>query len=119
MAGEEPGKFAEAAPQEKWRRAMMDELQAIHNNNTWTLVDLPPGKKHIGLKWVYKLKKDVVVKHKAGLVAKGYVQRPGVDFEEVFASVAHLESVCVLLAIAAHRGLGSASYGRKVCIFTW
>jgi hypothetical protein len=59
----------------------------------------------IGLKWVFKLKRNEegqVVKHKAHLVAKGYVQKEGIDFNEVFAPVARLESVRLLLAIAAH-----------------
>ena len=66
---------------------------------------MPPGHRAIGLKWVFKLKrneKGEVVKHKARLVAKGYVQNQGVDFKEVFAPVARLESVRLLLAIAAH-----------------
>jgi hypothetical protein len=56
---------------------------------------------------VFNVKKDEhvhIVKHKARLVAKGYVQRAGVDFEEVFAPVARLESVRLILALAAHRG---------------
>ena len=63
------------------------------------------GVRAIELKWVFKLKHNEegeVVKHKARLVAKGYVQKQGVDFEEVFAPVARLESVHLLLAIAAH-----------------
>jgi hypothetical protein len=86
---------------------MLDELQSIDENGTWTLTDLPTGHRAIGLKWVYKVKKDKnrrIVKHKAHLVAKGYVQRPGVDFEEVFALVARLESVRLILVLAAHRG---------------
>ncbi|KAF0924784.1 hypothetical protein E2562_014891 [Oryza meyeriana var. granulata] len=73
-------------------------------NRTWRLVDLPPGHRLIGLKWVYKLKKDAcgkIVKHKACLAAKGYVQRARVDFNEVFAPVARLDSVRLLLALAA------------------
>jgi hypothetical protein len=72
-------------------------------------VELPRGHCTIDLKWVYKVKRDEnsdIVKYKARLVAKGYVQRPGVDFEEVFAPVARLESVRLLLAIAAHYGWG-------------
>ncbi|KAF0891483.1 hypothetical protein E2562_009896 [Oryza meyeriana var. granulata] len=59
------------------------------------------------LKWVYKVKKNAAgeaIKHKARLVAKGYVQQPGVDFDEVFAPVAHIESVWLLLALAAQEG---------------
>ena len=66
---------------------------------------MPPGHRAIGLTWVFKLnrnKEREVVKHKARLVAKGYVQKQGVDFEEVFTPVARLESVRLLLAIAAH-----------------
>ncbi|KAM0916826.1 hypothetical protein ACQ4PT_009866 [Festuca glaucescens] len=108
VAGEEePASFAEAEREECWRRAMLDELQSIDDNNTWTLTPLPAGHRAIGLKWVYKIKKDEqghVVKHKARLVAKGYVQCAGVDFEEVYAPVARLESVRLILALAAHRG---------------
>jgi hypothetical protein len=83
---------------------MDDELGSIRDNNTWKLVDLHNNHKAIGLKWAYKIKKDVegnLVKHKARLVAKGYVQEQGVDFEEVFAPVARMESVRLLMAPAA------------------
>jgi transposase InsO family protein len=101
---EEPTKFEDANTEECWRRAMDEELVSIHDNNTWKLVDLPNGQKAIGLKWVYKIKKDAegnLVKHKARLVAKGYVQEQGVDFEEVFAPVARMESVRLIIALAA------------------
>src|SRR3954465_5485954 len=93
---EEPTKFEDANMEECWRRAMHDELVLIRDNNTWELVDLPNNHKAIGLKWVYKIKKDAegkLLKHKARLVAKGYVQEQDVDFEEVFAHVASMESV--------------------------
>ena len=83
---------------------MDEELGSIKDNDTWELVDLPNNHKAIGLKWVYKIKKDAegkLVKHKARLVAKGYVQEQGVDFEEVFAPVARMESVQLLIALAA------------------
>jgi hypothetical protein len=78
-------------------------MRQIEANQTWELVDPPAGCRPIGLKWVYKVKKDehgAVVKHKARLVARGFVRREGIDFE-VFASVARMESVRLVLAMAA------------------
>ena len=86
---------------------MLDEMTAIEANGTWELVDPPPRSRPIGLKWVYKAKKDVagiISKYKARLVVKGYVQQQGVDFDEVFAPVALLESVRLLLEHAANEG---------------
>jgi len=84
---------------------MKSELQSIEENKTWQLVSLPKGQKAIGLKWVYKVKRDPeenIVKHKARFVAKGYAQKFGVDYEEVFAPVARLETVRLMLALAAN-----------------
>jgi transposase InsO family protein len=106
-AGEEPTTFTQAEKEASWRQAMKEEISSIEENDTWKLVDLPPNHKPIGLKWVYKLKKNaegVIVKHKARLVAKGYVQQAGIDFDEVFAPVARLDSVRLLLALAAQEG---------------
>jgi hypothetical protein len=99
--------FEEAMKHEHWRHAMLDEMTSIEASGTWELVDLPPCTRPIGLKWVYKTKKDktgVITKYKARLVAKGYVQQQGIDFDEVFAPVARLESVRLLLAHAACEG---------------
>jgi hypothetical protein len=104
--GEEPATFAEVEPHPAWRAAMLEEMSAIEENGTWELTSLPPGHRPIGLKWVFKLKKNTagdIIKHKARLVAKGYVQRAGVDFDEVFAPVARPDSVRVLIAIAAQQ----------------
>ena len=83
---------------------MLEEIKAIVENETWELIDPPPRCRPIGLKWVYKVKRDdrkTIVKHKTHLVARGFVQREGIDFEEVFAPVARMESVRLLLALAA------------------
>jgi hypothetical protein len=104
---EEPSTYKEAVEDVEWVAAMDSEIQSICKNGTWELAELPSGHKPIGLKWVYKLKRNSegeIVKHKARLVAKGYVQKQGVDFEEVFASVARLDTIRLILALAANRG---------------
>lgn len=104
MGIEEPGNFKDAVKEPEWKKAMQVEMDAIEKNKTWVLTDLPPGRKAISLKWVYKLKKNTegeIVKYKARLVARGFVQKKGVDFEEVFAPVTRLETVRLLLALAA------------------
>ena len=85
---EEPVTFDEAQNSENWMAAMQVEYDAIVKNETWSLCDLPAGKKAIGTKWVYKLKRKPdgsVDRYKARLVAKGYAQEKGIDFEETFA----------------------------------
>ncbi|KAI3813170.1 hypothetical protein L1987_17887 [Smallanthus sonchifolius] len=105
LAEEEPRNYKEAAEDGKWIEAMKAELESINKNETWKLTDLPSNHKAIGLKWVFKTKRDAsgkITKHKARLVAKGYVQRQGIDFEEVFAPVARIETVRLILAVAAY-----------------
>jgi hypothetical protein len=107
LAAEDPQSIEQARSELCWRQAMQTEMQSIEANKTWDVNDLPKNQKAIGLKWVFKVKKDPngnVVKHKARLVAKGYAQRQGVDFDEVFAPVARIETVRVLLALAVQNG---------------
>jgi hypothetical protein len=76
----EPRSFAEAERDAAWRAAMKTEMDAVEQNRTWELADLPRGHRAITLKWVFKLKRDeagVVIKHKARLVARGFVQQEG------------------------------------------
>jgi hypothetical protein len=97
----------EAHEEQAWRDTMAEEIKSIEDNNTWCLIMLLPSHRPIGLKWVYKVKKGSegeIVKHKAHLIAKGYVQQPGRDFDEVFAPVARIESVRMLLALATEEG---------------
>lgn len=106
LAAEEPKSVEEALDEQCWREAMMAEMNSIQANKTWELSALPSGHKAIGLKWVFKVKKDPdgnIIKHKARLVAKGYAQREGVDFDEVFAPVARIETVRLLIALAAQQ----------------
>nr|GEW15506.1 ribonuclease H-like domain, reverse transcriptase, RNA-dependent DNA polymerase [Tanacetum cinerariifolium] len=105
LAEDEPRNYKEASSDKKWIEAMKVELDSINRNNTWKLTTLPKGHKAIGLKWVFKTKKDAngnIIKLKARLVAKGYIQQHGIDFEEVFAPVVRMETVRLLLAITAN-----------------
>ena len=80
------------------------EISAIQRNNTWELTYLPEGGKTIGVKWVYKTKLNEhgkIDKYKARLVAKGYTQQYGIDYSEVFAPVARMDTIRLILAIAA------------------
>ncbi|KAG7594052.1 Integrase catalytic core [Arabidopsis thaliana x Arabidopsis arenosa] len=103
----EPRNFHEAKQFKELTGACENELSSIERFKTWDLVDLPIGTKPIALKWVFKLKRNLdgsINKYKARLVAKGYVQRYGVDFEEVFAPVARIETIRLLIDLAAAHG---------------
>ncbi|PRQ23286.1 putative RNA-directed DNA polymerase [Rosa chinensis] len=101
----DPLTFDEACHQQHWVKAMDDEIHAIEKNDTWELTSLPEGKAAIGVKWVYKTKykpNGDVDRFKARLVAKVYKQKPGIDYLEVFASVARLDTVRMVISLAAH-----------------
>jgi len=102
-----PIHYEDALKSEKWRHAMDLEIEAINKNGTWELTELPEGGKKIGVKWIYKTKfieNGDVDKYKARLVVKGYTQQHGVDYTEVFAPVARMETICLVVALAAQRG---------------
>lgn len=102
----EPSSYKEASTDPIWVEAMNTELKALENNHTWDLVSLPPGKKCIGSKWVYrvKLKSDGSLERcKARLVAKGFNQRYGIDYEETFSPVVKMNTIRCLIALAASR----------------
>lgn len=106
-ASADPIFFEEAVNHDNWRIAMDTEMKAIGKNNTWELTDLPSYAKSIGVKWVYKTKlkeNGEVDKYKARLVAKGYVQQEGIDYTEVFAPVARMDTVRMIVALAAQKG---------------
>jgi hypothetical protein len=90
---------------EQWEQAMREEYQSLMKNRTWTLTDLPKGRNAIGTKWVFKLKTDQngnPIRHKARLVAQGFRQKPGLDFQDTFAPVMSTVSLRMLLSLAAH-----------------
>lgn len=92
----------------EWQAAMNEEMQSHKKNETWSLVDLPTGKRAITMKWVFKQKVDSlgnVIRYKARVVARGCSQKYGQDYEETFAPVVRVESVRYLFALAAKKNL--------------
>ncbi|GKC58722.1 gag-pol polyprotein [Tanacetum coccineum] len=102
----EPKTIKEAMADSAWIEAMQEELHQFDRLQVWELVDKPFGKTVIKLKWLWKNKKDedqTVIRNKTRLVAKGYAQEEGIDFEESFSPVARLEAVRIFVTYAAHK----------------
>ncbi|KAE8671999.1 hypothetical protein F3Y22_tig00111877pilonHSYRG00324 [Hibiscus syriacus] len=100
----EPVSFQEAVQEKKWRDTMDEKIKAIEKNDTWELTSLPKGHKAISVKWVYKSKQNAKVeieRHKTRLVVKGYSQKAGIDYDEIFAPVARLETIILIISLAA------------------
>lgn len=100
----EPANYNEAIAHKEWKEAMSEELNALNKNKTWDLVQLPQNRRPIGSKWVYKIKyksDGMVERYKARLVARGFSQIEGIDYNETFAPVAKLVIVKALIAIAS------------------
>ncbi|GKE24097.1 retrovirus-related pol polyprotein from transposon TNT 1-94 [Tanacetum coccineum] len=101
----EPKTYKDALTQSCWIEAMQEELNEFECLGVWELVPRPNKVMVITLKWIYKVKLDElggILKNKARLVARGYRQEEGIDFEESFALVARLEAIMIVLVFAAH-----------------
>uniref|UniRef100_A0A2N9ISW3 Reverse transcriptase Ty1/copia-type domain-containing protein n=1 Tax=Fagus sylvatica TaxID=28930 RepID=A0A2N9ISW3_FAGSY len=107
MLEDEPQSFKEAMSMPEaplWKEAVNSEIESILQNHTWELVDLPPGCKPLGYKWIFKRKIKVdgsIDKYKARLVVKGYKQKEGVDYFDTYSPVTRITSIRMLIAIAA------------------
>ena len=91
----------------KWESAMKDEMDSLMSNQTWELAELPPGKKALHNKWVYRIKEehDGNKRYKARLVVKGFQQKEGVDYNEIFSPVVKLTTIRLVLKIVAAENL--------------
>ncbi|GJT45594.1 putative ribonuclease H-like domain-containing protein [Tanacetum coccineum] len=106
LSQEEPKKVIHALKDPSWIEAMQEELRQFKLQEVWTLVYLPNGKRDIGTKRVFRNKKDekgIVIKNKARLVAQGYTQEEGINYDEVFAHVARIEAIRLFLAYASFK----------------
>jgi hypothetical protein len=102
-----PTCFEQVVGNPKWDNAMDEEMAALDANATWELVALPKDNKAIGCKWVYKVKHNAngsVSRYKTRLVAKGYAQTYGIDYEETYSLVAKMITIRAIIAIVAAKG---------------
>jgi hypothetical protein len=104
----EPKRVDEALDDPDWVISMQEELNNFTRNEVWELVERPKNHNVSGTKWVYRNKENedgIVVKNKSRLVAQGYTQVEGLDFDETFAPVARIETIRILLAYACSRNI--------------
>nr|GEY74993.1 retrovirus-related Pol polyprotein from transposon TNT 1-94 [Tanacetum cinerariifolium] len=102
----EPANVAEALRDVDWVRVMQEELNQFARWKVWILVPRPEGKTIIKTKWIFKNKKDksrLVIQNKARLVAVGYSQQEGINYDETFAPVAQIKAIRLFLAYATHK----------------
>ena len=106
--GLDPSTVSEARTRSDWPRwevAINAELKSLDDTRTWNVVKCPNGVNIVGNKWVFKIKRNAageIKKYKACLVAKGYSQVQGVDYDDTYTPIARLSSLCTILVIAAH-----------------
>ena len=103
-----PTSIHEALNVPEWKAATLEEINALEKNETWEITSLPPGKCPVGCKWIFSVKHKAdgsIERFKARLVAKGYTQSYGIDYEETFAPVAKLNTIRVILSLAANLDL--------------
>ena len=95
----------EAMENTQWKGAMYEETQALLQNDTWDIVDLPKGKRPVSCRWIYTLKcksNGSLDRYKARLVARGYTQIFGIDYQETFALVARINTIRILISLAVN-----------------
>ena len=91
----------------KWELAMKDEMNSLMSNQTWRLVELPKGKMTLHNKWVYRIKEEHngSERYKARLIVKGFQQKEGIDYNEIFSPVVKLTTIRTIFALVARDDL--------------
>ena len=95
----------EALRDENWKKSMMEEMSALKKDDTWEVVNLPKGKRKVGCKWVFTTKhraNDALERYNMRLVAKGYIQTHGIDYQETFALAAKMNTIHILLSLVTN-----------------
>ncbi|KAK1410847.1 hypothetical protein QVD17_37388 [Tagetes erecta] len=115
----EPESYSEAVKLKdslEWDHAMKDEMNSLMKNNTWELIKLPPGKRVLQNKWTYRIKEDHkgCKRYKALLVAKGFQQKKGVDYNEIFSPVVKITTIRLILSIVVAEGLHIEQLDAKI-----
>ncbi|RVW73975.1 Retrovirus-related Pol polyprotein from transposon TNT 1-94 [Vitis vinifera] len=101
-----PNTIQETLKISEWKKAVQDEIDALEKNGMWTITDLPVGKRPVGCKWIFTIKYKAdgsVERFKARLVARGFTQSYGIDYQETFAPVAKLNTIRILLSLAVNQ----------------
>ena len=120
---EEPKNIKEAYighDSSQWKNATDSEYESLLKNHTWDLVGLPEGKNVVGCKWIFKVKCNAdgsVDRYKARLVAQGFSQEAGQDYDDIFAPVARYSSIRTILAIANELNLNVHQMDVKTAFF--
>ena len=106
MMGSDPQSYKGACHGPRWQEAMDDEFDSLQDNQTWKLVSIPHGRKLVQCKQIYKTKlagDGTTTKYKDRLVAKGYSQVHGLDYNETFTPVERMDSIRSVLAFVAFK----------------
>lgn len=118
----EPSHYKQAVMSEDWRNVITEEFTALQKQGTWELVPSPENRNVIGSKWVYKIKRDPkgkVSRYKARLVAQGYSQEQGLDYEETFSPVVRHTTLRLVISLDAMYKWELRQLDVKKCLFTW
>ena len=104
LVDKEPTIYEEAIQKKEWVEVMIEEYKSIMKNDVCDIAPKPEGKTVVSSKWIYKLKHAVdgsIEKYKARLVARGFSQKEGIDYEEAFAPVPRYTSIRTIMALAS------------------